>query len=140
MGDRHLVDKQRHQTRRPCTGRSKDAVVIFLFGLEALFTRDSRALLYRMLSPPSSPNSYQLLWRSNQLLLAPTAIKPVYIIFSLACGPWEKNCFVTLSSSTFTGSLLIYHLFFDEALFLSGDIHGLYTETFNSKVTSPIGQ
>ncbi len=30
--------------RRPCTGRSQEAVVIFLFGLEALLTRDSRVL------------------------------------------------------------------------------------------------
>jgi hypothetical protein len=30
--------------RRLCTGRSGEAVVIFLFGLEALLTRDSRVL------------------------------------------------------------------------------------------------
>jgi hypothetical protein len=30
--------------RRPCTGRSLEAVVIFLFCLEVLFTRDSRVL------------------------------------------------------------------------------------------------
>ncbi len=43
--------------RRPCTGRSQEAVVIFLFGLEALLTRVSRVLSY---AASSSPN-YRLL-------------------------------------------------------------------------------
>jgi hypothetical protein len=38
--------------RRPCTGRSQEAVVIFLFGLEALLTRDSRVLSYAVSSSP----------------------------------------------------------------------------------------
>ncbi len=38
--------------RRPCTGKSQEAVVIFLFGLEALLTRDSRVLSYAASSSP----------------------------------------------------------------------------------------
>jgi hypothetical protein len=38
--------------RRPCTGRSQEAAVIFLFGLEALLTRDSRVLSYAFSSSP----------------------------------------------------------------------------------------
>jgi hypothetical protein len=37
------VASQRHWTRRLCIGRCREAVVFFLFSLEALFTRDSRA-------------------------------------------------------------------------------------------------
>jgi hypothetical protein len=39
--------------RRLCTDRRQDAAVIFLFGLEALFTRDSRAHLSAVLSVPN---------------------------------------------------------------------------------------
>jgi hypothetical protein len=38
--------------RRPCTGRSQEAVVTFLFGLEALLTRDSRVLSRAVSSSP----------------------------------------------------------------------------------------
>ncbi len=94
MGDRHLVDKQRHQTRRLYTVRSRDAVAILIFGLEALFTRDSRAQLYRMLLPPSSKQQaaisyygdrtscYQLLQQSNQFTLSSLShVGPGKILF-----------------------------------------------------------
>jgi hypothetical protein len=51
--------------RRLCTGRSGEAVVIYLFGLEALLTRES----FLVLSPP--PPNYRL-------LLANTVIKPSF--------------------------------------------------------------
>ncbi len=38
--------------RRPCTGRSQEAVVIFIFGLEALLTRESRVLPCAVSSSP----------------------------------------------------------------------------------------
>ncbi len=44
--------KSKTLDRRPCTGRGQEAVVIFLFGLEALFTRDSRVLSYAVSSSP----------------------------------------------------------------------------------------
>jgi hypothetical protein len=49
-----LKDKDiRYTVRRLCTDRRQDAAVIFLFGLEALFTRDSRAHLSAVLYVPN---------------------------------------------------------------------------------------
>jgi hypothetical protein len=64
-----LVTRTKPKTldRRLCTGRSEEAVVIFLFGLEALLPRDSRVL--HVLSPP--PPNYRL-------LLVITVIKPSF--------------------------------------------------------------
>ncbi len=75
-------------------------MVIFLFGLEDLFTRDSRAQMCTVSSLPQTVGCCWLSWQSNQLLLVPTAIKPVYN--SLLSTVWAlgKYCFVNLSSST----------------------------------------
>jgi hypothetical protein len=64
---RHPCRPPKALDRRLCTGRSQEAVVIFLFGLEALLTRDSKVL--HVLSPP--PPNYRL-------LLVITVIKPSF--------------------------------------------------------------
>jgi hypothetical protein len=68
--------------------------VIFLFGLEDLFTKDSRAQLCAVSSLPQIVGCYWLSWRSNQLLFSPTAIKPVYYSPLSAMWAQGKYCFV----------------------------------------------
>jgi hypothetical protein len=70
-------------TRRLCTDRSWEAAVIFLFDMEALFTWNSRAHSFAVLSLPPMLGCYWLLQRSNWFL----------ILFSLPCGLGEK-CFL----------------------------------------------
>jgi hypothetical protein len=77
--------------RRPCTGRSQGAVVIFLFGLEALFTRDSRVLLCAVSSFPKVKAAIGYFSYQNHFLLAPTAIRPVSNPLLSSCGPWENT-------------------------------------------------
>ncbi len=48
----YIAPKAKTLDRRPCTRRSQEAVVIFLFGLKALLTRDSRVLSYAASSSP----------------------------------------------------------------------------------------
>jgi hypothetical protein len=54
-------DSAKTLDRRPCTGRRQEAVVIFLFGLEALLTRDSRVLSCAVSSSPQTIGCYWLL-------------------------------------------------------------------------------
>ncbi len=86
-----LYDQKTLYIRRLCTDRRQDVAVIFLFGLEALFTRDSRVHSSAVLFCAWTNGCYWLLQWSNQLLLAPIAIKPVSFLFSLPCGPWENT-------------------------------------------------
>jgi hypothetical protein len=78
-----------------CTGRSRGAVVIFLFGLEALFTRGSRAQFCAVCSLPRTVRCHWLSCLSNQFLLAPREIKPVY--YSILSTVWApgKSCLST---------------------------------------------
>jgi hypothetical protein len=68
-------------------------MVIFLFGLGALFTRGSRAQLCAVCSLPQTVGCYWLSCLSNQFLLAPTETKPVY--YSILSPVWAlgKSCF-----------------------------------------------
>jgi hypothetical protein len=70
-------------------------MVIFLFGLEALFTRGSRAQLCAACSLPRTMGCYWLSCLSNQFLSAPTELKPVY--YSILSTVWalEKSCLST---------------------------------------------
>ncbi len=77
---------QRHLTSRLRTSRSRGTAVIFLFGLEALFTRSSRAQLCAVCSLPRTVECYWLSCLPNQFLLAPTGIKPVY--YSILSTVW----------------------------------------------------
>ncbi len=95
--------------RRLCTGRSGEAVVIFLFGLEALLTRDSRVLSC-VVSPP--PN--------YRLLLATTVItvsigshnsQTSFQSSSLYLRALGKHCFVKMSSSTLCCTVFLYNVF-----------------------------
>ncbi len=85
--------------------------MIFLFGLEPLFARDSRAQSYADLSLPWKVGCYWLSWWLNKLLLAPTKIKPVY--YSLLSTVWalEKHCLFKMSSSTFACTVFLYNVF-----------------------------
>ncbi len=68
------------------TGRCRDAVMILLFRLEALFTNGSRAQLCALCSFRQTVGCYWLSCLSNQFLLAPTEIKPVY--YSILSTIW----------------------------------------------------
>jgi hypothetical protein len=77
--------------RRPCTGRSQEAVIIFLFCLEALFTRDSRVLLCAVSSSLKLKAAIGDFSDQTHFLLAPTAIRPVSNPLLSSCGPWENT-------------------------------------------------
>ncbi len=85
---RGYVSKPLH--KRPCTGRSREAVVNFLFALEALLTRGSRVLSYAV---SSSPNLWAAIgyYTDQTQFLAPTLIRPVSNPLLSACGPWENT-------------------------------------------------
>ncbi len=76
-------------------GVRRGAVVIFLFGLEALFTRGSRAQFCAVCSLPRKVGCHWLSCLSNQFLLAPREIKPVY--YSILSTLWAlgKSCLST---------------------------------------------
>jgi hypothetical protein len=73
--------------RRLCTGRSQEAVIIFLFGLEALFTRDSRVLFCAVSPSPKLKAAIGYFSDQTQFLLAPIAIRPVSNPLLSTCGP-----------------------------------------------------
>ncbi len=87
-------------------------MVIFLFGLEALFTKSSRARLCAVCSHPQTVGG---------MLLAILSIKPVPIssyrdqtvllFYSLYCLGPGKILFVNLSSSTFSCTVFLYNVF-----------------------------
>ncbi len=79
-----------HKTWK-CTGRSREAVVIFLFGLEALLTRNSKFLLCAVSSSPKLQAAISYYSDQTQFLLAPTAIRPVSNPLLSTCGPWENT-------------------------------------------------
>jgi hypothetical protein len=111
-------------------------LVIFLFGLEALFTRGSRAQLCVVCSLPQTVGRYWLSCLSNQFLLASTEIKPVYLLFySLYCVGPGKIMFVNLSSSTFSCTVFLYNVFAFGQPGLVPVYHGVLTEKI--QVTSP---
>jgi hypothetical protein len=67
-------------------------VVIFLFGLEALFSRGSRAQLCVLCSLPQTMGYYWLLCLSNQFLLVPIEIKPVHYSSLYTMWALGKSC------------------------------------------------
>ncbi len=69
----------------------KDAAVILIFGLEAIFTRVFKAHTCAVSSRPQMLGCYWYLQQSNQLLLALIVIKPVLILTSLLCEPWKNT-------------------------------------------------
>ncbi len=77
--------------RRLCTGRSQEAVLIFLFSLEALFPRNSRVLLCAVSSSPETIGCYWPFQWSNPASVGSTAIRPVYNPLLSTCGPWENT-------------------------------------------------
>jgi hypothetical protein len=66
-------------------------VVIFLFGLEALFTRDSRVLSCAVSSSPKLKAAISYYSDQTQFLLASTVITPVSNSLLSTCGPWENT-------------------------------------------------
>ncbi len=95
--------------RRPCTGRSPEAVVIFLFGLEALFTRDSRVLSF--MSPPPLIDCYWLLHWSNPVSIGSHSDQTSFQSSSLYLRALGKHCFVKMSSFTFCYTVFLYNVF-----------------------------
>ncbi len=87
------VNSQNPKTldRRPCTGRIQYAVVIFLFGLEALLTRDSRVLSYAASSSPKLQAAIGYYSDQTQFLLAPPVIRPVSNSLLSIFGPLENT-------------------------------------------------
>jgi hypothetical protein len=75
---------QRHFIGRLCTLMSREAVVVFLFGLEALLTRVSRA---QSSATPHYP-------ATTKLLLVSIAIEPVSIFFALFVWALGNYCSV----------------------------------------------
>jgi hypothetical protein len=69
-------------------------VVIFLFGLEALLTRDSRVLSCTVSSSPMLYTAIGYYSDQTQFLLAPTAIRPVSNPLFSTFGPWENTALV----------------------------------------------
>ncbi len=70
-------------------------MVIFLFGLEALFRRDSRVLSCVASSSPNQQAAIGYYGDQTLLLLASTAIRPVSNPLFSTCGPWEKTVLLT---------------------------------------------
>ncbi len=83
-GSRCLISKT--LDRRPCTGRSQEAVVIFLFCLEALLTRDSRVLSCAVSSSPKLKAAIGCYSDQTQFLLASTVTRPVSNPLLSTCG------------------------------------------------------
>jgi hypothetical protein len=79
------------KSQRLETDRSREAVVIFLFGLEALFTRDSRVLSCAVSSSPKLWAAIGYYSDQTQFLLAPIASRPVSNPLLSTCGPWENT-------------------------------------------------
>jgi hypothetical protein len=70
-------------------------VVIFFFGFEALFTRDSRVLSCVVSSYPKLEAAIGYYGDQTQLLLAPTAIRSLSNPFLSTCEPWENTVLLT---------------------------------------------
>ncbi len=66
-------------------------MVIFLFGLEALLTRDSRVLACAVSFSPKLQAAIGHYSDQTQFLLAPTVIRPVSNPLVSTCGPWENT-------------------------------------------------
>ncbi len=79
-----------HKTWK-CTGRSREAELIFLFGLEALLTRDYRVLSCAISSSPKQQAAIGYYSDQTQFLLATTAFRPVFNPLLSTCGPWENT-------------------------------------------------
>jgi hypothetical protein len=83
---------------------SREAVVIFLFSLEALLTRVSRA----------QSSAIPLFPTTTRLLLAPRAIELVSNFFLFLCGPWDTTVLFkyrlpySLAQSFYIKSLTVY--------------------------------
>jgi hypothetical protein len=87
----YLTFTQRHYIRRLCT---------VFFGLEALFNKSFQGP--SIFCPLSLPTTRLLLY-SNQTS---------FQFFSLFClGSGKKNCYVKMSSSTFSPRVLLYNVF-----------------------------
>ncbi len=97
--------------RRPCTGRSQEAVVIFLFGLEALLTRDSRVLSCAVSSSPQTIGCYWLLQWSNPVSIGSHSDQTSFQSSSLYLWALGKHCFVKMSSSTLCCTVFSYNVF-----------------------------
>ncbi len=80
--------------------------MIFLFGLEALFTRD-----FRVLSCAVSSSPYWLLWRSNPVSMGYHSDQTTFQSSSLYLWAMGKHCFVNMSSSTFCCTVFLYNVF-----------------------------
>jgi hypothetical protein len=80
--------------------------------------RGSRDQLCAVSSLPQTVGCYWLWCLSNQLLLAPTEIKPVYFLILSTLWALGKYCFVNLSSSTFSCKIFLYN--FLSAVWASG--------------------
>ncbi len=91
LKNRNINTNAKTLDRRPCTGRSQEAVVIFLFGLEALLRRDSRVLSYAASSSPKLWAAIGYYSDQTQFLLAPTVIRPVSNSLLSICGPLENT-------------------------------------------------
>jgi hypothetical protein len=66
-------------------------VVIFFFGLEALFITDSRVLECAVSPSPKLQAAIGYYSNPSQFLLASPVIRPVSNPLLSTCGPWESN-------------------------------------------------
>ncbi len=87
----HVLIYPKTLDRRPCTGRSREAVVIFLFGLEVILIRHFRVLLCAVCSSPKLQATIGYYSDQTQFLLAPKAIRPVSNPILSTYGPWENT-------------------------------------------------
>ncbi len=96
---------------RPRTGRRQVAVVIFLFGLEALWTRDSRVPFICCLFLPQTTGCCWLLQWSNPVSIGSHSDQTSFQFSSLYLWALGKHCFVKMSSSTFCCTVFLFNVF-----------------------------
>jgi hypothetical protein len=92
---------QRHFIGRLHTYECRESVVTFLFGLEVLLTRVSKA----------QSSAIPLFPKATRLLLAPIAKEPVSNLFSLSMWALGNYRFLPMSSSIFSCTVFLYEVF-----------------------------
>jgi hypothetical protein len=97
--------------RRPCTGRSQETVVIFIFGLEALFTRDSRVLFCAVSSSPKLKAAIGYYNDKTQFSISSHSDQTSFRSSSLYLWALGKHCFVKMSSSTLCCTVFLFNVF-----------------------------
>ncbi len=102
--------------RRLCTDRSGEAVVIFLFGLEAFDKRFQGPFLCCLLLPQTI-DCYWLIQWSNPVSIGSHNDQTSFQSSSLYLRALGKHCYVKMSSSTLCCTVFLYNVFDQHLLY-----------------------